>query len=212
MHFLNQHIEGLRSAGFKSVISLDDGLVNPSPALHVIGLHGKKLLKSIGRAIRFECPNLHFSESLSPILRLSSQRLLGDKAIGTDRSGMDLISYEVTKFQHVNLSDHHWLVDRVTCPAIEEITLSSGRAVLAVTDPGKAGTRRLISFSFTSFLGSVTNHFGSINLLGFGHVFPDFVLRNSIENGGGDRKPKGLGCHSEVRFENLPDIHPGRHS
>lgn len=60
-------------------------------AHHVIRLDGQDLLQDIGGAEAFERPNLHLTETLTAELRLTAERLLRDKRIGTDRTGVHLV-------------------------------------------------------------------------------------------------------------------------
>src|SRR5688572_4334136 len=65
LEFLDQHVERLRRAGFEEVLALDDGLVDPVAALHVVGLDGEHLLKRVRGPVRFQRPDLHLSEALA---------------------------------------------------------------------------------------------------------------------------------------------------
>src|SRR3989344_493688 len=58
----------------------------------------------------FQCPHLHFSESLPSELRLSAKRLLGDQRVRADRAHMDLVFHQVVELEHINVSHRHVLV------------------------------------------------------------------------------------------------------
>ena len=48
--------------------------------------------------------------------------------------------------------------------------------------------------------------------LGFLEVFHDAGLGDTVEHRSGDFESEGLGCHTQVRFQHLSDVHPGRHA
>src|SRR3989338_6278513 len=81
LQLLHQHVEGLRGARLQGVLALDDGFVDPRPALHVIGLDGQQLLEGVAGAIGLEGPDFHLAEPLAAKLRLAAQRLLGDERV-----------------------------------------------------------------------------------------------------------------------------------
>src|SRR3546814_20411203 len=80
------HVEAFGNAGLEGVVALDDRFVNLGAADHVVGLHRQHFLERVGRAISLHRPHFHFPEALAAELRLTAQRLLGDEAVGTDRS------------------------------------------------------------------------------------------------------------------------------
>jgi len=79
LHFLDQYVERLRRSRFEDIIAFDDRLVDSGSALHVVRLNGKQLLQSVSGAVSFERPHFHLTEALAAILRLTTQRLLGDQ-------------------------------------------------------------------------------------------------------------------------------------
>ena len=62
--------------GLHVVITSHDVLVHLRSAGHVIRLDGQHLLQRVGRAVRFQRPDLHFTEPLPAKLGLAAQRLL----------------------------------------------------------------------------------------------------------------------------------------
>src|SRR5689334_14139518 len=89
LHLLDEHLEGLGDAGLGDVVALDDRLVDLHAALDVVRLDGEQLLQRVGRAVRLECPHLHLTEALATELRLTTQRLLRDHAVGAGAAGVD---------------------------------------------------------------------------------------------------------------------------
>ena len=49
--------------------------------IHVVGLNRQHFLQGVGRAVRLKCPHFHLTEALTTKLRLTAQRLLGNKAV-----------------------------------------------------------------------------------------------------------------------------------
>src|SRR3954452_5709554 len=91
LHFLDQHLERLRDAGFRDVLALDDRLVHLDAAEDVVGLDREQLLQRVGRAVGLHGPALHLAETLAAELRLTTQRLLRDHRVGAGRAGVDLV-------------------------------------------------------------------------------------------------------------------------
>src|SRR3712207_8054853 len=58
-------------------------------------------------SICFQSPYFHFSQSLSPKLCLSSQRLLCYQRIWSNRSGMHFIFYQVVDRKSTRLNSSH---------------------------------------------------------------------------------------------------------
>ena len=76
---------------------------------------GTKCLKS---------PDLHLSETLTTKLCLTTKWLLGNQAVRTNRTGMHLVLYHVTKLQEVGNTYRCRLVKLLTCLTI----IQMGRA------------------------------------------------------------------------------------
>ena len=76
---MQQYVEGFRYAWYWHVLALHDAFVRFRTTQYVVGLHRKDFLKDVGCTECFECPNLHFSETLTSELRLTTKRLLSDE-------------------------------------------------------------------------------------------------------------------------------------
>ncbi len=87
----------------------------------------------MGGTVCLQCPDLHLTETLATELRLTAERLLGDEAVRTDRTGVHLVVHHVTQFHEVGHTYGSHLVERL--------------ARLAVVELGLAGTRQ------TGFVG-----------------------------------------------------------
>ena len=125
-------------AGFEVVVALDDRLVDPGAALHVVGLDGEQFLQGVGGAVGFERPDFHFPEALAAVLGLAAERLLGDERVGADGAGVDLVGDQVAEFEDVDDADDDRVVEGLAGAAVIEGGLAAGGAVLAVADPGEA--------------------------------------------------------------------------
>src|SRR6185436_8101566 len=77
LQLLEQHLERLRDARLRDVLSLDDRLVDLDAPEDVVGLDRQQLLQRVGRAVGLHRPALHLTEALTTELRLTTQRLLG---------------------------------------------------------------------------------------------------------------------------------------
>ena len=49
LKLLDEHVEALGQAGLQRVLTLDDGLIDPGPAHHIVRLDGQELLERVGR-------------------------------------------------------------------------------------------------------------------------------------------------------------------
>src|SRR5262245_18114058 len=125
LHFLNQNVERLGGSRLERVITLDNGFVNSSPSLHVIRFNGEQFLQSIGGSVSFQRPHLHFTKTLATVLRLPAEWLLGNKRIGSDSASMNLIRYEVPKFHHIDVTNHHFLIEGIAGTSVEKLRLTT---------------------------------------------------------------------------------------
>ena len=64
------------------VITIDDVFVHLGTTVHVIRLDGEHLLQRVGGTVCLQRPDLHLTKSLPTKLRLTTQRLLGNQAVG----------------------------------------------------------------------------------------------------------------------------------
>src|SRR5205085_8979133 len=83
------------------------------------------------RDVRFELPNCHHPEALDAVLRYSNQRLLSDERIRSNRTSVNLVRDQVAELHHVDVTDHHFLIESITGPAIKEPRLAG------FLDPGE---------------------------------------------------------------------------
>src|SRR3546814_13116059 len=57
-------------------------------------------------------------------LRLTAQRLLGNEAVGTDRTRVDLVVNKVVELQHIDVAHSHLAVETITRAAVEQVYLA----------------------------------------------------------------------------------------
>ena len=66
----------------------------------------------MSRAVTQKRPNFHFSESLSPTLRLSAKWLLCDERVRTNGAHMNLILHHMMKLHNIHIPDRYRLIER----------------------------------------------------------------------------------------------------
>src|SRR5689334_17030777 len=124
---MQQYVEGFRDTRRRHDISFYHRLVCFCTANDVIGFHRQDFLENVGGTKCFQCPNFHFSETLTSELRLTTQRLLSDQRVRTDRTRMHLVVDHVTELQHVDNSNCCGLVEFFTSTTVVEICASELR-------------------------------------------------------------------------------------
>src|SRR3989344_3124319 len=78
----------------------------------------------MGGAVTLKSPDFHFSKSLASELGFSSQRLLSDKRVRSDRTHVNLILNHVDQFHKVSYSDGAFLGKGQTSFAVIELNLA----------------------------------------------------------------------------------------
>src|SRR6266568_4125492 len=127
LQFADQHVERLWHARLDGSFALDDGLVNLRTAIHVIGLRRQQLLEDVRCAIGFQRPHFHFAESLTTKLRLAAQRLLGNQRVRSNGSRVDLVVDQVRQLEHVDVANRHRLFEAFSGHAVIKERLARSR-------------------------------------------------------------------------------------
>src|SRR5690349_12288338 len=96
--FVHQYVERLGDVRLPHVLALHDRLVCFRTADNVVGLDCENFLEDMRRTECLDCPHFHFAETLTTELRLTTQRLLCDERVGTDRTCVHLVVDKVTEF------------------------------------------------------------------------------------------------------------------
>src|SRR5262245_12761455 len=117
-HLLDQDVERFRNTGLERVVAAHDRLVHLGAAGDVVRLDGEHFLQRVRCTISFERPHLHFAEPLAAELRFAAQRLLGDEAVGADRTGVDLVVHEVMELEHVDVAHRHLAIEGIAGAAV----------------------------------------------------------------------------------------------
>ena len=79
LKLLDENLECFGCAGLRNVVALDDCFVGVNSADGIVGFDGKYLLKGVCRAVSFESPDFHFTETLAAELRFTAEGLLGNE-------------------------------------------------------------------------------------------------------------------------------------
>ena len=92
---------------------------------NIVGFYGQYFLQNVRCTESLQCPNLHFSKSLSSELCFTSKRLLCDYRVWSYTSCVHLVVYHVVQFQHIYIADCCRLVKDLSCFTISQITFST---------------------------------------------------------------------------------------
>src|SRR5260221_1241154 len=96
---------------------------------------------------------------------------------------MDVVGNQMPDFQAVDVTDYHLLIERLSGSTVEQNRFP------VFVDPGK-----------------------SVDLLRLGGVLAHFRFIDSVKDRGRNLESEGLSGKSQVRFQNLADIHSARHA
>ena len=110
--------------GSIAALALHDGLVNLRAAIHVVRLCGQQFLQDVSRAVCFESPHFHLTETLPAELRLAAQRLSRNQRVRPDGPRVNLVVHQVRKLEHVNVAHRHRLLELLACHAVVESRLA----------------------------------------------------------------------------------------
>src|SRR5579864_6118307 len=126
LQLADEYVKRFRHAGLHGGFALDDGLVNLGAAVYVVGLRRQQFLQDERRAVGFQRPDFHFSETLSAELRLAAQGLLGYERIRSDGTGVNLVVHQVRQLEHVDVAHGDGLFELLARHAVEQGRLARG--------------------------------------------------------------------------------------
>src|SRR4029077_19014337 len=66
------------------------------------------------------------------VLRLPTERLLSDERVRSYRASVNLVGHQVAELQHIDVANHHFLIERIAGPSVEKLCLA------AFLHPGEA--------------------------------------------------------------------------
>src|SRR5665647_2576762 len=115
---MQQYVERFRYSRSRHWIAFYNRLVCAGTSHNVIRFYGQNFLKNVSGTECFKCPNLHFSETLTPELCFTTKRLLSNKRVWSDRTRVHFIFNHVTQFQHIYYTYCSSLVEAFTCSTI----------------------------------------------------------------------------------------------
>ena len=118
---MQQHVQGLGDAGSWHGITLDDGFVGLAAARNVVGLDGQDFLQHMRSTECLDSPNLHFSETLTTELCLTTEGLLRDERLRTNGTCVHLVLNHVAQFQHVGDTHGCELVEGLTSGTVIQL-------------------------------------------------------------------------------------------
>src|SRR3954462_511611 len=167
----HEDVERLGKTRIVRNLTFDDRFVDLGASLDVVRLRGEQLLQRVRGAVCFEGPHFHFSEALAAELGFTTQRLLRDQRIRSDRTSVNLVVDQVRELEHVDETDADLLLEFLAGHAVEEI----GLAVVGQT--------------------------GGLELE------LDLRLHRAVENRRGEVETERARGPSEVRLEDLTDVH-----
>src|SRR3989344_4526283 len=124
--FFDQNLEGFGHGTLRNRQTLDDGFEGFGTANDVVGLDGEHFLKSVGRFVSFEGPDLHFSEALTTHLSFAAEGLLGNEGIWAGRAGMGFVLDHVNKLEDIGDSNGGLLGERLAGAAIIKLNFGTG--------------------------------------------------------------------------------------
>ena len=90
-------------------------------AVDVVGLNRQHFLERGRGAVSFERPDFHFSEALTTVLGLTTERLLRNHRVRAGRAGVDLVFDHVVKLDYVHHANRGAFVERFAGQAIVKL-------------------------------------------------------------------------------------------
>src|ERR1041384_3161329 len=118
---MHEYVEGLGNIRLPHVLAFDNRFICFRTANHVVGLDCKDLLEYVRSTECFDRPYFHFSETLTPELSFTTQRLLSNERVRSDRTCVHLIVDKVTELQHVCHTNRHGLIEAGTGETIIQV-------------------------------------------------------------------------------------------
>src|SRR5450830_414201 len=104
-NLFDQHVERFWHASIDHVITFNEVFVDFGTSIYVIGLDCQHLLQDVRRAICFQRPNFHLTETLTTELCLTAQWLLSNQRIRTSRAGMHFIIKQMMQLENMHVTE-----------------------------------------------------------------------------------------------------------
>src|SRR6185369_10109437 len=210
------------------VLTLDDGFVHARAALDVVALDRQELLQRVGSAVGFHRPNFHFTQALTAELRFAAERLLGSQGVRADRPSVDLVVDQVVELEHVHHAHGHILIENLAGTTVEQDRLARSRATCThehLLDVALCGAVEHGGAEEEAFLELAREgeHFLVVHALEQLHerlvvvvdvdeASPELLRAVLLLEHGLDLTAEFTRTPTEVRLEDLPDVHAARHA
>src|SRR5713101_3273758 len=227
LQLLDEHVERLGQARLERVLTLDDRLVHAGASDHVVGLDGEELLQRVGGAVGLHRPHLHLAQALPAELRLAAQRLLGDQGVRPDAARVDLLVDQVVQLEHVHDAHRDVLVEGLARAPVEEdhlarpgqvgvLELREDLRLARAVEDGRGEVhsahqllRQLEQLLVGQPVEQLLHLLRVVDLL---EVLADRLRRPLLVDHRLDLLAQAARGPAEVRLEDLPDGHAGRHA
>ena len=82
------------------------------------------LLKDVSRTVSFQCPDFHLTETLTAELSFTTQRLLGNKAVRTGGTCVDLIVDQMMELEVVHITYGNGVIEGTAGTSVVEDSLA----------------------------------------------------------------------------------------
>src|SRR5690554_3860761 len=211
------------------MITIDNVLVHLGPTVDVIRLDGKHFLQGIGGTVCLQSPDFHLTEALTTKLSLTTQRLLGNQAVGAGGTSVHLVIDQVVELEHVHVAHSHRAVKCIAGTAVIQLDLATGIHICQLKhtlDLGFFGTiedRCRHRNTFAKVTAQLQDLFVAqaieINLGHFIRVVVDLVQQLAqfhnftlLFQHTADLFAQSLGGCAEMGFQNLTNVHPRRYT
>ena len=116
-------------------------------------------------------------------MRLAAERLLRNKRVRANRTSVDLVRHQVTELHHIDVANHHLLIEGVAGASIKQTRLA------IFLDPREA-------FLLFCIVQVITN----------------LLFLDAIEHRRGHLETESFGGDAKVGLKDLADIHSTGHA
>ena len=210
------------------MIAIHDRLVHLRAAVHVVGLDREHFLQGVRSTVGLERPHFHFAEALAAELRLATQRLLRDERVRARGTRVHLVVDQMVELQHVHVAHGHFAFEALARTTVVQHRLTGKRQIgelqhvldlfLGRTVEHRRCHRHAVTQVARQGLDLVIVQRVDIRTLTAGLVV-DLVqeladlrsIARVIEHAT-DLVTDALRCPSQVRLEDLSDVHTRRHA
>ena len=196
LELLDKNSERLRNTRVRNRLALYNRFIGLYSSDNVIGLDGEYFLKRICRAVCFQRPYFHLTETLTAELSLTAQRLLRNECVRTCRTRVDLIVNEMMQLEVIHIADRYKAVELFSRSAVYKLRF-------CVLRHGYLGE---------IYAGTVLALISGSLLLRHSEHLSDVLLVSAVEYRSHYLPAESLGGIAEMDFQHLTDVHTGRNA